>query len=186
MPFTNRSRSADVLAATDERSVLEAFLDDQRQIIAESLSGLSEAEAHRPIARSGMTLLGLVTHAAATERFFFQRVLVDGDVPGVDGWSGPSGHEWSAPVGARIDDTVSAFEAACDESRKAVSAYPLDQVIGPGPRQGVTVRWIYLRMTEEHTRAAGQADVLRAQMLAQRDSMLQDTFGQGSHKRIGW
>lgn len=187
MPFKNRRRSADVLAVTDERSVLEAFLDDHRQVIADSLDGLTEAEAHRSLMRSRMTLLGLVTHAAAMERFFFQSVLVDGVAPADGVWTDVVGADRRVPAGVRIVDAVSGFETACDESRKAVSAYSLEHVVAPdGARDPVTVRWIYLRMVEELSRAAGHADILREQLLEQRDSALNATFTHERHKRIGW
>lgn len=69
-----RSRRPEVLLA-DERTGLEAFLDDLRRLLELQLEGLAEEEAcERPVP-SKTTLLGILLHASAIERFFFQRTL---------------------------------------------------------------------------------------------------------------
>ena len=158
-----------VLLAGDERLVLEGFLDDHRYLIADSLTGLTEVEVRQSLVPSKTTLLGLVRHAAAVERFFFQRTLAGRGAGEVDGLSDATDVSWDLPRGLRIGAAVAQFEAACEESRRIANAYALDHVTTHNRVRGpLTVRWIYLRMIEEMSRHAGHADILREQTLAHR------------------
>lgn len=159
-----------MLLANEERLALEGFLDDHRYLIADSLTGLTEAEARQSLVPSKTTLLGLVHHAAAVERFFFQRTLAGRAAEEVDGLSDATDVSWDLPTGLRINDAVAQFEAACEQSRQIATAYSLEHVTTHNQVRGpLTVRWIYLRMIEEMSRHAGHADILREQVLAQRN-----------------
>ena len=72
----SRGRSPDILTTTDERVLLEVFLDDQRERLTDLISGLTETEVRRRLVPSATTLMGLIRHGAAVERFFFQRTLL--------------------------------------------------------------------------------------------------------------
>lgn len=168
--FISKSRSSAVLLAGDERIALEGFLDDHRYLISDAVTGLSETETRRSLVPSKTTLLGIVHHAAAVERFFFQRTLLGRAPADIDGLSDATDISWDLPHDLRVADAVAQFESACAESRRVAEAYPLEHVTVHNPVRGpLTVRWIYLRMIEELSRHAGQADILREQILAQRD-----------------
>ncbi|RBL83674.1 Mini-circle protein, partial [Streptomyces cavourensis] len=66
----------------DERTTLESWLDFYRATLAQKCAGLPEERLREAsVAPSGMTLLGLVQHAAAVERNWFRRVLAQEEVP---------------------------------------------------------------------------------------------------------
>jgi hypothetical protein len=54
---------------------LEGFLEYHRRVLGGKLRGLSEEDARRRLVPSLTTMLGLVSHAAAVERNWFQHYL---------------------------------------------------------------------------------------------------------------
>ena len=65
----------DLVAVAGERETLEGFLEYHRRVLSGKLRGLSEEDARRRLVPSLTTLLGLVSHAAAVERNWFQHYL---------------------------------------------------------------------------------------------------------------
>ena len=55
----------------DERTMLDAFLDDYRLELRSTLDGLPEEQARRSLVPSMTTLLGLVKHATFVELAWF-------------------------------------------------------------------------------------------------------------------
>src|SRR5438874_4971377 len=54
-----------------ERELLLAFLDQQREVVLWKLDGLTDAQLReRPVAPTGLYLLGLVKHLAAAEQYW--------------------------------------------------------------------------------------------------------------------
>jgi hypothetical protein len=165
--FDERSRDQATLLG-GERVVLEAFLDDMRGLIAESVRGLSDAQTRRRLVSSKTTLLGIVQHCAAIERFFFERTLLGRDPAAIAGRSDATDPSWDLDSTATIANVLADFHEACDESRRISAAFDLDHVTHYNPGRGpLTVRWIYVRMIEELGRHAGHADILREQVTSQ-------------------
>ena len=65
----------DLVAAAGERETLEGFLEYHRKALSGKLRGLTEEDARRRLVPSLTTMLGLVRHAAAVERNWFQHYL---------------------------------------------------------------------------------------------------------------
>ena len=59
----------------DERALLEAFLDDYRDIVVRKVSGLSDADARRNLVASPTTVGGLVKHLRWAEYGWFEQLL---------------------------------------------------------------------------------------------------------------
>jgi uncharacterized damage-inducible protein DinB len=151
----------ELVSASGERQLLEAFLELYRDILRRKVTGLSDQQIRQRHVPSQTTLGGLVKHLAAVEREWFQVVLAGraedelGAPPPDDGWTLSS------------DDTaeslLSGYERACAASRLAASGFSLDDCV-PHSRMGqVSLRWIYVHMIEESARHAGHADILREQ-----------------------
>lgn len=98
MTFDGRERR-DALVA-DERETLEAVLDDLRDLIRMAVDGLTEEEARRRLLPSETTILGIVQHTAAVERFFFQRTLEGVEPDLISGRSDATDPSWNVDVGA--------------------------------------------------------------------------------------
>jgi Protein of unknown function (DUF664) len=150
------------VAAADERSTLEAFLDFYRDAVKRKVLGVSENDARRRLVPSATTLGGLVKHLYWVEMNWFQRILVqvpNSELPPV---------AWDATFRVEPEDTVDVliadYDRQCELSRQAAAQYELTDT-APSPDLGeVSLRWIYIHMIDETARHAGHADILREQL----------------------
>ena len=156
--------SFDVLL-DDERTQLDAFVDEYRSAIEVTLDGLTEEQARRQLVSSATTLLGLLKHVTWMQRVWFEECV-----------GGTSRRELglvqSPEESFRLsdDDTVASVTAAhreaCATARTTIADLPLDALTGhrAGPR---TLRWVYLQVLRELAQHCGHADILREQVLAE-------------------
>ena len=148
-----------------EREQLEAFLEDNRSEMAATLDGLTEEQARRSLVPSLTTLLGLVKHAAAVERIWFGVSLL-GRTRAELGLPEDVDDSFRLGGGDSVASVSADFTAACEESRAAAAGYGLEDLVLHNRRGPLTLRWVYVHMTEELARHAGHADILREQILA--------------------
>ena len=156
--------SFDVLL-DDERTQLEALVEEYRTALENTLDGLTDDQVRRRLVPSATTLLGLVKHVTWMQRVWFEECI------------GGTSRRHLGLVGSpeesfRLDrdDTVAgvrtAHRQACATAREAVADLALDAVVTGhrgGPR---TVRWVYLQVLRELAHHCGHADILREQLLA--------------------
>jgi hypothetical protein len=127
----------------DERSQLDAFVEEYRSALEVTLDCLTEEQARRRLVSSATTLLGLLKHVTWMQRVWFEECV-----------GGASRRELglvqSPEESFRLsdDDTVTSVTAAhrepCATARTTIADLPLDAVLTghrAGPR---TVRWVYL------------------------------------------
>jgi hypothetical protein len=141
------------LAGADERTVLRALTQHQRDSIVRKLDGLTDAEARRPLVASGTTLLWLVQHLTYAELLWIGRRFAGRDVPL------PAN---ALDDGDTIESVVTAYRAAWAVVDPIADAAPLDQPchdVGDHPM--VDLRWVLTHLLEEIARHAGHADILR-------------------------
>lgn len=139
----------------DQREMLIAFNNLQRQSLLWKLEGLSEDQVrirHQP---SGMSLLGLLKHLTRVEQTWFAERLMgekaDGNPTAADAWS-PTPDE-------TLEVLCEQYRQACSRSNDIARSIPLEQtVIGSGD---TTLQWILFHMLEETARHLGHADFLR-------------------------
>jgi len=153
------------VALDDERTQLDAFVEEYRSLIQGTLDGLTEEQARRRLVPSATTLLGLLKHVTWMQQVWFEEC-----VGGVS--RGELGLVDSVDESYRIadDDTVAsvsaAFWDACATAREMIAGLPLETVVRghrAGPR---TLRWVYLQVLRELAQHCGHADILREQILA--------------------
>jgi len=139
--------------AAGEKATLVGFLDYLREAIAAKATGVPEPQVRTPGVPSGTSLLGLVKHLTAVERFYFL---------------GDEVRSWPATFKPTTNDTVdgvlagyrqavaeaNAVIAVCDDLGRPVPSPPKSR---PAP----SLRWLLTHMIEETGRHAGQADILR-------------------------
>lgn len=150
---------------SDERTQLEAFVEEYRGALEGTLDGLTEEQARTRLVPSATTLLGLLKHVTWMQRVWFEEC--------VGGRSRLElGLVGSPEESFRLadDDTVSSVKAAhrqaCATARAAVADLSLDTVVTghrTGPR---TLHWVYLQVLRELAHHCGHADILREQILA--------------------
>ena len=148
--------------AVGERTLLESFLDDYRDIVVSKVSGLSDTDARRSLVASSTTVGGLIKHLRWVEYGWFDQLLQersnDNRRTHDRAWEFEFLPEESLPT------LITDYQTQCEESRRIAARYPLDHVV-PHRRFGtVSLRWIYVHMIEETARHTGQIDILREQL----------------------
>lgn len=149
-------------APASERTTLEAFLDDYRDIVVRKVSGLSDEDARRRLVTSQTTVGGLIKHLRWAEYGWFDQLLQerinDNRRPHERSW------EFDFRPEESVGTLIAEYQAQCEQSRRIASRYSLDHAV-PHRRLGeVSLRWIYVHMIEETARHAGHLDILREQL----------------------
>jgi uncharacterized damage-inducible protein DinB len=165
MPAPEDSLTENNLAG-DELSQLEAFLDDNRAELLEAVEGLSDEQARRRLVPSLTTPIGLLKHAAAAERVWFQKSLAGRSEQEIDGLANGDDRSFAVADDETLASVVEEYRAAVAESKRIAAAYGPDDLALHNRRGPLTVRWIYVHMVEELARHTGHADILREQILA--------------------
>ena len=149
--------------AADEREMLIAFLDFQRESVVKKLRGVSEEQARRPPSPTGNSLIALVQHLGFVENWWF-RVCFAGDA---DAYLYPEDDpdaDFKVPDDRTIEDVVAFYRSEYSLANDIIRAAPsLDAPAAFTNRtDGVpTLRWILNHMIEETARHAGHADITR-------------------------
>jgi uncharacterized damage-inducible protein DinB len=151
-------------ALADERVTVLAFLQWHRETLELKCADLKpEQLAERAVRRSGLSLLGLLRHAAETERFWFRRVMAGENVPPL--FDVPDAFDVTGLDAAMVDEAWSAWRAEVAFANKFVAAALDLDVIGDEPGEGpVSLRWVLMHLVEEYARHNGHADLLREQL----------------------
>lgn len=157
-------------ALTDERSLLLAYIAQQRNGIRNAAFGLTDEQARRTPTVSSLSLGGLIKHVASTERGWIDMVRATPRT------TTPAEQEADYADGFRLlpDETLAevlaGYERVARETEEVLAAIiDLGQEV-PVP-QGVpwfpddvaawSVRWVLLHIIEETARHAGHADLIR-------------------------
>lgn len=156
--------------AAGEKETLLGYLDFQRATLEWKTRGLDSAGLNLRIAKSSMTLGGILKHMAWVEDHWFSYFLHDRPRSepwrSVD-WSVDRNWEWTSAAHDSPDTLRALWADAVEASRHAVdealSRGGLDQLSrrtwdnGEAP----SLRWIVVHMIEEYARHNGHADLLR-------------------------
>jgi uncharacterized damage-inducible protein DinB len=149
----------------DDRTQLEAFLEEYRRAIDMTLDGLTEEQARRRLVASSTTLLGLLKHVTWMQRVWFEE-CVGGSSRRELGLVSTPEESFRLSDDDSVASVAAAFREACATARAAVADLPLHAVVTghrAGPR---TLHWVYLQVLRELAHHCGHADILREQVLA--------------------
>jgi hypothetical protein len=156
--------SFDVLL-DDERTQLEAFIDEYRGAIEATLDSLTEEQARRQLVSSETTLLGLLKHVTWMQRVWFEECVGGGSRRELGLVQSPD-ESFRLAASDTVASVTAAHREACATARTAVADLPLNAVV-TGHRSGPrTLRWVYLQVLRELAHHCGHADILREQVLA--------------------
>lgn len=143
----------------DQRDMLIAFNNLQRQSMLWKLEGLSDQQLRSKHQSSGMSLLGLLKHLIRVEQTWFQKRLA-----GEPSNGGPNDDDaWNPTPGETFEVLADQYRAAYTRSNEIASTMPLDQMtLTPGSSgKNVTLQWVMFHMLEETARHLGHADIIR-------------------------
>jgi uncharacterized damage-inducible protein DinB len=149
-------------AVAGEREAPLAWLDFHRATLVQKLDGLDDEQLRRPVAPSGLTLLGLVKHLTETEHGWFVTEYARLDEP-------PMFETDDDPdAGFRIEAhestvrLVQDYLDVCERARTIVrAAASLDDLVPNARRGQIDLRRIMIHMIEETARHNGHADLIR-------------------------
>jgi Protein of unknown function (DUF664) len=143
----------------DERTMLMAFLQRQRDLVAWKVREAADDVLRAPATPSGLTLPGIVRHLENVERSWFREIFAGEDGLRYD-WSDEDGDgEFHVPPDVAMAELMSAYAAEAVRCDAVIDGAPsLDAVAA---REDVSLRWILVHMIEETARHAGHADLLR-------------------------
>ncbi len=154
----------DVLLS-DERTQLDAFVEEYRSALETTLGGINEEQAHERLVPSATTLLGLLKHVTWMQRVWFEECI--GGTPRLElGLVQSPADSFELAADDTIASVTAAHRQACATARAAVADLSLDDVVTghrTGPR---TLHWVYLQVLRELAHHCGHADILREQILA--------------------
>jgi hypothetical protein len=154
----------------DELTMLTQFLDYHRATLAQKAGGLDRTQLATPLPTSGLTLAGLVKHAALNEDHWFGVVLLgrpQSEPWASAPWDDDPDWEFHTAVDDDPADLLALYADTCARSRaniaEAAAAGGLDRLSHAHSRSGdrFSLRWILLHMLEEVARHNGHADLLR-------------------------
>jgi hypothetical protein len=149
----------------DERTQLDAFVEEYRRALEATVDGLTEEQVRRRLVPSATTLLGLLKHITWMQRVWFEECV--GGTPRRElGLVATPDESFRLDDDDTIASVVAAHGDACATARAVVAGLPLEIVVTghrTGPR---TLRWVHLQVLRELAHHCGHADVLREQVLA--------------------
>jgi hypothetical protein len=119
----------------DERTLLESMLDHNRAALIETVRGLSEEQARRRLVASATTPIGLIKHAAAGERIWFQHYLSGLPESECDGYARRGEGSFAVSDDETLSDVIAEFERASRRSRSIAEQYDLEHTVATSPRR---------------------------------------------------
>jgi hypothetical protein len=136
---------------TDERALLEGWLDYYRATLLHKCAGLSpEQLVTRSCPPSPMTLVGLVRHLTEMERMYAQR-LVEPDIQLYYCTDDSPDGDFVDIDATDTQTDLDTFAEHCARSRELLAGLPFD----------ARLRWFLLYLGKEYARHLGHADLLR-------------------------
>jgi Protein of unknown function (DUF664) len=157
--------SADDVIDKPARVQFEAFLDEHRSALHDSLNGLTEEQARRSLVPSRTTLLGLVKHATFVEKVWFDEALTCRSRAEI-GIPATPDESFILEASDTIATIQRTYREACASSRQASFPLDLDDLVNGNRRGPLPLRWVYLHMLRELAQHCGHADILREQIMA--------------------
>lgn len=149
---------------TDERHGLLAYLAQQRHVLRLTAYGLTDEQARATPTVSGLSIGGLLKHAALVERSWMSTVLqrkrAEADYP-ASFRLGPD--ETLAGVLTDYTDAAEETDAVVAGIPDLGRPVPVPQGVPwfPPDLTAWSVRWVLLHLIEETARHAGHADIVR-------------------------
>lgn len=159
---------------TDERDGLLTFLAQQRHALCATVLGLTDEQALVTPTASGLSLGGLIKHAARTERRWVVAGIAGQPLPGL--WPIEN---WPDDFRMDQDETLAGLLSYYADTAKQTEQI-IAEVSDLGQPQAAdpehSVRWVLLHLIKETARHAGHADIIRETLDGQRAGPLTEAY----------
>jgi uncharacterized damage-inducible protein DinB len=154
---------------TEEKALLLAYIQQQREGLRNAAFGLTEEQARLTPTASTLSVGGLVKHVAATEQHWVDLALDQQRARA----RAEQQQDYFDGFRLREDESLAGVLAAYDDMARDTEARmagaDLDQPVPvpkdvpwfPSDVDNWSVRWVLLHILEETARHAGQADIIR-------------------------
>ena len=164
-PITASSRTDDIPASWDERTVLTTMLDYVRDTVHVKCAGLTDEQARRaPLPGSPLTTIsGLVSHLRWVE-YYWIRVVLLGEQDHMPVAADDPDAEMRVALGIPLARLLAEYRASCEQLRRRVASMDLDTESRGAlswRQKPVTLRWVLFHLIEETARHNGHIDILR-------------------------
>jgi len=164
-PVTASSRTDDIPASWDERTVLATMLDYVRDTVHVKCAGLTDEQARRaPLPGSPLTTIsGLVSHLRLVE-YYWIRVVLLGEQDQMPVTDDDPDAEMRLALSIPLARLLAEYRASCEQLRQLVAPLDLDTASRgtmSWRTEPVTLRWVLLHLIEETARHNGHIDILR-------------------------
>jgi uncharacterized damage-inducible protein DinB len=125
----------------DERTMLDGFLDFQRQTLLVKSAGLT-AEQFRTasVEPSALSLLGLVRHMAEVERFWFRMMAGGEALPAIYSSVDNADGDFDDVATADPEADLATYAAECAAARAVVAELSLDHVFQSRRKKDLSLR----------------------------------------------
>ncbi|GAB3748067.1 DinB family protein [Microlunatus parietis] len=140
-----------------ERELLQAFIDQQRDVVLWKIDGLTDEQLRRPVGASRLYLLGIVKHLAAAEQYWLCELFGRPAEP----LSLAATDDLQAEPGDTTDSVLAYYARARAASDAAIAVVDLDTSARTWTHDTVSFRFALLHMIEETARHAGHIDGIR-------------------------
>lgn len=156
------TRTDDIPATYDERTILLQMLHYTQDTAVIKVSGLSDEQARTaPLPTSPlMTPAGVMNHLRWVERSWIDVDLFGGEDEGPWSPEDPDA-EFTEGTEKPVAEVIALYEAQAAHSRQVFAEVDLDMVRRGERRQPVTARWVLQHLIEETARHNGHLDILR-------------------------
>ena len=155
---------------TDERDLLLAYIDQQREGLRNAAFGLTDEQARLTPTAGSLSIGGLLKHVATTERHWIDIAVrperaasrAEQEADYHDGFR-LGDDETLAGVLALYDEVAAETEATVRSLDDLGQPVPVPRGVPwfPADVEAWSVRWVLLHIVEETARHAGHADILR-------------------------
>ena len=154
---------------TDERELLLAYVNQQRDGIRFAAYGLTDEQARQTPTAGTLSVGGLVKHVAAMEQCWMDTVLQQPSTGSMEESAEQYEDGFTLGQDETLADALTQLDAVAGRTDAIVRDLDLDHPV-PVPRgvpwfpQDVdawTLRWVLLHLVEEIGRHAGHADIVR-------------------------
>lgn len=155
----------------DERTTLEAHLEENRATVLRKCSGLTWEDATRRLGSTSTSVAGILKHLINVERWWFRFMLAGERAVPFDWTEDDLDLEFEFGPDDSLDSLLAAYAVACDESRVIAAQHELTDQAARAWRDDrhPSLRWIYVHMIEELARHNGHLDIYRELIDGQTD-----------------